>query len=69
MIKDPNAEPLWARFMELSDNTPFFCDRDGIKKASIAEIGQERRVGYSWYTNEPKEVLKKYPAWKKKLNL
>lgn len=69
MVKDPNATPIWARFMELSNNAPFFCDRDGIKKASIAEIGQERRVGYAWYTNEPKEVLKKYPAWKKKLNL
>lgn len=69
MVKDPNATPLWARFMELEDNKPFFCDRDGIKKASIAEIGQERRTGYAWYTNEPKEVLKKYPAWKKKLKL
>jgi len=69
MVKDANATPLWARFMELEDNTPFFCDRDGIKKASIAEIGQERRTGYAWYTNEPKEVLKKYPAWKKKLKL
>jgi pectinesterase len=67
MVKDPNAEPLWARFMELSDNTPFFCDRDGIKKATLAEIGQERRTGYAWYTNEPKEVLKKNPNWKKKL--
>jgi pectinesterase len=69
MVKEVNATPLWARFMELSDNTPFFCDRDGIKKASIAEIGQERRTGYAWYTNEPKEALKKYPAWKKKLKL
>jgi pectinesterase len=67
MIKDSNAEPLWARFMELNDNTPFFCDRDGIKKATLAEIGQERRTGYNWYTNEPKEVLKKYPNWKKKV--
>lgn len=67
MVKDPNAEPLWARFMELSDNTPFFCDRDGIKKATLTEIGQERRTGYAWYTNEPKEVLKKYPNWKKNL--
>jgi pectinesterase len=55
--------------LELNDNTPFFCDRDGIKKASIAEIGQERRTGYAWYTNEPKEVLKKYTAWKKKHKL
>ncbi|SHG17511.1 pectate lyase, PelA/Pel-15E family [Flavobacterium fluvii] len=67
LVKDPNAEPLWARFMELDNNAPFFCDRDGIKKSSYAEIGQERRTGYSWYTNQPKEVLKKYPAWKKKL--
>ena len=67
MVKDPNAEPLWARFMELSDNTPFFCDRDGIKKATLTEIGQERRTGYAWYTNEPKEVLKKHPNWKKNL--
>jgi pectinesterase len=67
LVKDPTAEPLWARFMELSDNTPFFCDRDGIKKPSYFEIGQERRTGYNWYTNQPKEVLKKYSDWKKKL--
>ncbi|WP_243400338.1 pectate lyase [Flavobacterium alvei] len=69
LVKDPNAEPLWARFMELTDNTPFFCDRDGIKKASYFEIGQERRTGYNWYTSKPNDVLKKYPAWKKKLKL
>jgi pectinesterase len=34
--KDENAKPLWARFMELDDNTPFFCDRVGIKKQSYA---------------------------------
>ncbi|OYX83406.1 MAG: pectate lyase [Flavobacteriales bacterium 32-34-25] len=68
MIPDANALPLWARFMELDDNKPFFCDRDGIKKYSLAEIGDERRNGYAWYTNEPKEVLKKYDKWKKKLS-
>ncbi|WP_255510435.1 pectate lyase [Flavobacterium sp. GSA192] len=68
MITDANAPALWARFMELDDNRPFFCDRDGIKKYSLAEIGDERRNGYSWYTNEPKEVLKAYDKWKKKLS-
>lgn len=69
MIDDPeNAFPLWARFMELDDNRPFFCDRDGVKKYSLAEIGQERRIGYSWYSNQPKEVLKKYPKWSRKYN-
>lgn len=66
VVNDPNAEPLWARFMELEDNTPFFCDRDGVKKKTLAEIGDERKNGYSWYSNEPKEVLKKYEKWKEK---
>lgn len=67
VVQDANAEPLWARFMELEDNTPFFCDRDGIKKTTLAEIGYERRNGYAWYTNEPAAVLKKYENWKKKI--
>lgn len=60
MIITENTIPLWARFMELENNEPFFCDRDGVKKKSIEEIGSERRNGYAWYTNEPEEVLKKY---------
>ncbi|MDP5201353.1 pectate lyase [Flavobacterium sp. DG2-3] len=63
MIPTQNAAPLWARFMDLESNEPFFCDRDGIKKKSIAEIGSERRNGYSWYTDAPKEALKKFPDW------
>ena len=63
MIPTQNAAPIWARFMELDNNEPFFCDRDGIKKKSLDEIGEERRNGYAWYTDEPKEVLKKYTAW------
>lgn len=67
VVEDATAEPLWARFMNLEDNKPFFCDRDGIKKNTLAEIGYERRNGYGWYTNEPKEVLKKYAKWKNSL--
>jgi PelA/Pel-15E family pectate lyase len=67
VVQSPGAEPLWARFMELENNKPFFCDRDGVKKATLAEIGYERRNGYAWYTNEPKEVFKKYQSWKEKL--
>ncbi|MBP6180878.1 pectate lyase [Flavobacterium sp.] len=66
MVSDANAPDIWARFMELDNNSPFFCDRDGVKKGSLAEIGAERRNGYSWYTNEPKEVLAKYEKWKEK---
>lgn len=64
VVPDVDAPPIWARFMELNDNTPFFCDRDGIKKYSLSEIGDERRNGYGWYTYQPEEVLKKYETWK-----
>jgi pectinesterase len=63
MIVTQNAAPIWARFMDLETNEPFFCDRDGIRKKSLQEIGSERRNGYSWYSDAPKEVLKKYAAW------
>jgi len=59
---------LWARFYDLETNRPFFCDRDGIKKYDISEIGHERRNGYSWYNKDGSKVLAKYENWKKKLN-
>lgn len=49
---------FWARFYTLEDNRPFFCDRDGVKKYDISEIGYERRNGYSWYNNAGLKVLK-----------
>jgi PelA/Pel-15E family pectate lyase len=62
-----NTSMIWARYYEIGTNKPFFCDRDGIKKYSIAEIGYERRNGYSWYGTWPKELLeRKYPEWLKK---
>lgn len=63
MIPATNATPIWARFMDLETNEPFFCDRDGIKKKSLDQIGSERRNGYSWYSEAPQEVLKKFPDW------
>jgi PelA/Pel-15E family pectate lyase len=66
VVEDKNAAPLWARFYDLETGKPYFCDRDGIKKNTLAEIGYERRNGYSWYTNTPEKILKKYPEWVKK---
>lgn len=63
MIPVANAKPIWARFMDLETNEPFFCDRDGIKKKSLDQIGSERRNGYSWYSDAPEEVLKRFPDW------
>ena len=68
VVTDATAPPLWARFYELETGRPFFCDRDGVKKYSLAEIGPERRNGYSWYTNAPEKVLKEYGEWKREIN-
>jgi PelA/Pel-15E family pectate lyase len=64
VVKDEKAAPLWARFYEIETGRPFFCDRDGVKQYDIAEIGHERRNGYSWYGNWGETVAKRYAAWK-----
>jgi PelA/Pel-15E family pectate lyase len=70
VVNDPAAPPLWARFYEIGTNRPLFCDRDGVVKYSLAEIGYERRNGYSWLGDWPKALLEKdYPAWKVKHGL
>lgn len=66
MVEDPAAGPLWARFYTLDDNRPFFCDRDGVKRFDLSEIGHERRNGYGWYNDDGLKVEKKYRAWQKK---
>lgn len=67
MISCEDCSTLWARFYDLETNRPFFCDRDGIKRYDISEIGHERRNGYSWYNNDGSKVLAKYEQWKEKL--
>jgi pectinesterase len=66
IVSDPKAGDMWARFYDLDTQQPFVCDRDGIKKKTIEEIGYERRNGYNWYTNAPQEVFDLFPAWKAK---
>lgn len=67
MIPCENCPPLWARFYDLDTNRPFFCDRDGVKRYDLSEIGHERRNGYSWYNTAGTKVLKRYEKWKKEL--
>jgi pectate lyase len=61
--KQPGAPPLWARFYDLDTGKPFFCDRDGIKKDSVDQIGAERRNGYAWYGNWGESVAKDFAKW------
>jgi len=76
VVEDPSAPPLWARFYELATNRPFFssrcevpeCDADPffMRRYTLAEIDNERRVGYAWYGNWPAAALSEYQAWKAK---
>lgn len=63
VVKDEKAPPLWARFYEIETGRPFFCDRDGVKKYDISEIGHERRNGYAWYGNWGEAVAKRFKTW------
>ncbi len=62
-VADPSAKPLWARFYDLETGKPFFCDRDGVKKPSLADIGEERRNGYAWYGNWGESVANDFAKW------
>lgn len=68
VVNDPKAPPLWARFYQIETNRPMFVDRDGIPKSSLAEIGYERRNGYTWYGSWPQKLLDvECPAWKERI--
>lgn len=64
VVEDKTAPRIWARFYDLDTEMPYFCDRDGIKRKTFAEMGYNRRNGYSWYTYAPENAIKKYTQWK-----
>lgn len=63
MVSDENAAPLWARYYDLEEGKPFFCDRSGVPMRSMTEIDYERRTGYDWYNDDPKELYARYETW------
>lgn len=67
VVEDSSARPIWGRFYDLETEKIYFCDRDGIKRNALADIGYERRNGYSWYTYAPQSILDSYPEWKQKI--
>jgi PelA/Pel-15E family pectate lyase len=62
---DPSASPLWARFYEIGTNRPIFAGRDGIIRYDLAEVEQERRGGYGWYSPAGARVLSAYADWRR----
>lgn len=63
LVSDPSARPLWARFYDLKYCEPFVCDRDGLPRRHLSDIGPERRNGYSWYSDRPADLYPLYDAW------
>lgn len=63
LVKDENAEPIWSRFYDLEKCEPFLCDRDGIPRHRLDEIGPERRNGYAWFDDRARELYPLYEAW------
>ena len=64
LVKDPDATtPLWARYYDLEFCEPFVCDRDGVPRRHLWEIGTERRNGYSWYSERSAFIYPLYEKW------
>lgn len=63
LVEDPSAPAIWARFYDLELGEPFVCDRDGIMRRHLEQIGRERRSGYSWYNYRPAELYPLYEEW------
>ncbi|MCH5240048.1 MAG: pectate lyase [Muribaculaceae bacterium] len=68
LVERPGADPLWARFYDLENCRPFVCDRDGVPRERLDQIGTERRFGYSWYNTRPAALYPLYEEWKTKNN-
>ncbi|WP_289769660.1 pectate lyase [uncultured Duncaniella sp.] len=62
-VSEPGAGPVWARFYDLVYAEPYVCDRDGIPRRHLDQIGYERRNGYSWYNNGPARLYDIYKKW------
>jgi PelA/Pel-15E family pectate lyase len=66
MVAQPGST-LWARFYDLDTNQPFYVGRDGVKRAKLADIENERRTGYVYASTWPEKLLtREYPKWQQK---
>lgn len=64
LVADKQATvPIWARYYDLEHCEPFVCDRDGVPRHRLEDIGEERRNGYSWFNSSPAALYKQYSKW------
>ena len=65
LVEDSDAPPVWARFYELVTDRPLYLDRDSVYRYDFAEIGYERRSGYSYHGDWAASLLSEdYPRWR-----
>jgi PelA/Pel-15E family pectate lyase len=65
LVATPGSGPIWARYYEIGTDKPIFGDRDKTIHDNVNELSRERRNGYAWYRDTPKQVLEKYADWAK----
>jgi PelA/Pel-15E family pectate lyase len=59
-----DGSTLWARFYDLQTNEPIFVGRDSQPKKTVAEVENERRIGYAYYVTNPAKLIdEEYPKW------
>ena len=63
LYEDPEARPIWARYYDLQYSEPFVCDRDGLPRRRLEQIGTERRNGYKWFDTAPASLYAQYNEW------
>jgi PelA/Pel-15E family pectate lyase len=63
LVPAPGNGPIWARFYEIGTDRPIFGDRDKTIHDNVNEISLERRRGYAWYRESPKQALEQYAHW------
>lgn len=63
LVEDAQAAPIWGRYYDLKHCEPYVCDRDGVPRRRLEDIGHERRNGYAWFSNRPAELYPLYEEW------
>ena len=67
LLPDAQAPALWAAIYDLKSGQPYVSDRAGIPKPKLADLGYERRNGYSWFGEYARDLLTRdYPDWQRR---
>lgn len=49
----------FGSFYDIDTITAFFTGRDSERHKTIAEVENERRIGYAWYGTWPAKLIEK----------